>query len=136
MLLLAISTLRTHATHVAFKLVTASNAHVTSSAAMPIMQYASTGGGRNIIQTWGDGKVMLDYNLSDENTDASLFDRFGRIRFVGCAPDAPTSDPDKNGATGSHPTLLESGYPPGYDGGLIRNESDMSVVGGSGHDRM
>ena len=51
-------------------------------------------------------------------------------------PIGPEPDPEKNGATGSHATLLESGYPPGYDGGLIRNESDMSVVGGSGHDRM
>ena len=26
----------------------------------PIIDYQMTGGGRNIIQTWGDGKVKLD----------------------------------------------------------------------------
>ncbi len=48
----------------------------------PIIHYATTGGGRNITQTWGDGKVKLDYNSIDDNPNPSLLDRFGRIKTM------------------------------------------------------
>ena len=77
----------------------------------PIIHYATTGGGRNITQTWGAEKIKLDYAA------ASKLDRFGRIKTM-----------DFRKIVSGGPDLLIHKYEYGYDanGNRIFNRNEQA----------
>jgi|GEM_PF-5333918 len=82
-----------------------------------VIQYATTGGGRNITQTWGDDKVVLDYNPSADNPSPSLFDRFGRIKTMVYKRPIDTANP------------MTPSYSYGHDANGNRTRMEVTQVG-------